>query len=318
MEFQTTCDTLLSDYQIRKSGKQKQKFIQFVQDKCNELGLDCSVEKKNGLFCNRNIVVGDIKTANIICTAHYDTCAVWPFPNFITPKNIFIFVFAQLFFLGIFCGVFIGISELLAYLIHGLHSSYIFYILLLGFCVQLFAGFPNKHTANDNTSGVATLLSLMHNIPKEDRGKIAFVFFDNEEVGMIGSSHFKKLHKKIIADKFLINFDCVSDGNHFLFISKKKAIQSDIYPLFKNTLEEKGIEYGKHTEFLSASRAIYPSDQILFGKSIGVAALKKSPIFGLYMDRVHTPKDVIFDRRNIEFLYNSITTFVSKIQSKQV
>ena len=306
----------MSDYQIRKSGKQKQKFIQFIQDKCDELELDCSVEKKKGLFYNRNIVVGNIKSADIICTAHYDTCAVLPFPNFITPKNIFIFVFAQLFFLGIVFGVIMGIPKLLAYQIHDLNPFYTHIlpnILFLGFCIQMIAGFPNKHTANDNTSGVATLLSLMYNIPKENRNKIAFVFFDNEEVGLIGSSHFKKLHKKIIADKLLINFDCVSDGDHFLFISKKKARQSEIYPLFENVLEEKGVEYGKHTEFLSAFRAFYPSDQILFGKSIGVAALKKSPIFGLYMDRIHTPKDVVFDRKNIEFLCDSITTIISRI-----
>ena len=51
-------------------------------------------------------------------------------------------------------------------------------------------GKPNKHTANDNTSGVITLLELMNRLSPEQKERTAFVFFDNEENGMLGSAFF--------------------------------------------------------------------------------------------------------------------------------
>ena len=41
-----------------------------------------------------------------------------------------------------------------------------------------------------------------------------------------------------------------------------------------------------------------------FKKSIAVAALKKTktPLVGYYMNRIHTPKDTVFDEQNIEVL----------------
>ena len=49
--------------------------------------------------------------------------------------------------------------------------------------------------------------------------------------------------------------------------------------------------------------AFYPSDNASFKGGIGVAALKKSKFFGtLYMDRIHTNKDIIYREENIQFL----------------
>ena len=50
-------------------------------------------------------------------------------------------------------------------------------------------------------------------------------------------------------------------------------------------------------------KAFYPSDNASFKVGIGVAALKKSKFLGtLYMDRIHTNKDVIYREENIQFL----------------
>ena len=61
------------------------------------------------------------------------------------------------------------------------------------------------------------------NMTPEERANTAFVFFDLEEAGMIGSSRFAKVHKKVMKQKLLVNFDCVSDGDHFLIVHSKKA-----------------------------------------------------------------------------------------------
>ena len=237
-------DTLLSDYQVRKSKKQKHRFTDFVQELCVQSGLPFHIEDDKGLIHNRNIIVGDVKKARIIFTAHYDTCARMPFPNFHTPKNIFFFIVYQILLVG-FIGAFgMGVACLFALFLSGVDffSGMFFfniaYFVAMIFLLQILIGYPNKHTANDNTSGVATLLSLMQSIPAAERDKVAFVFFDNEEIGLMGSSAFKKRYRSEMANKLLINFDCVSDGDHFLFVSKKKAIHSEEYPLLKRIIEE--------------------------------------------------------------------------------
>ena len=86
--------TLLDRYQIRKTGKQKTEFMEFVRTFAEARGYSCSVEK--GAFGVRNIVVGDPDAAKVVFGAHYDTCAVLPFPNFITPKHFGIYLLYQL------------------------------------------------------------------------------------------------------------------------------------------------------------------------------------------------------------------------------
>lgn len=313
MENNQIFDSLLSDYQVRKSKKQKLRFISFIHEKCIDLGMTCRVEEKRGLVKNRNIVVGDVEKARVIFTAHYDTCAWMPVPNFITPKNIFFFVLYQFLLFGAIAFICLGIAFLATLFISKEFLLPIYNILFFVVLLQMLVGFPNKHTANDNTSGVATLLSLMQNIPTAERDKVAFVFFDNEELGLIGSSMFKKLHKKIIANKLLINFDCVSDGDHFLFVSRKRASNSEEFPLLKSIIEEEAPLFNKNSEFSNALRAFFPSDQIIYSKSIGVVALKKSSVLGLYLDRLHTSKDTRFDKNNLDFLTSSFTKFILQI-----
>ena len=83
------------------------------------------------------------------------------------------------------------------------------------------AGKANRHTMNDNTSGVVALLTLLARMTQEQRGRVAVVLFDNEEVGLIGSTLFRRRHARTMADKPLVNLDCVGDGNIVLFAANK-------------------------------------------------------------------------------------------------
>ena len=47
------------------------------------------------LFKTRNIIIGSLEDAKILLTAHYDTCAMCPFPNVMAPTNPLIFIFSQ-------------------------------------------------------------------------------------------------------------------------------------------------------------------------------------------------------------------------------
>ena len=293
-----TTREIFEKYEVRKTKKQKTAFIEYIRGVAEGAGYSVTVEGKKS---TRNIVIGDLSTAKVVFTAHYDTCPVLPFPNFITPKCIALYVLYQVALVAAFLAVAFGIGFVagtvtalldLGEAVASLSATLIYWVLL----ILLLAGPANKHTANDNTSGVTTVVDTMLAMPAQLRGKAAFVLFDQEEVGMFGSSAFAKKHKAEMKEKLLVNFDCVSDGENILFVLRKgaKAHRSAIEAAFVPTAAC-GVEVAEKGVF-------YPSDQMNFPCGVGVAALKKTRGGILYMDRIHTRRDTVYCEENIAFL----------------
>ncbi len=296
-----TTREIFEKYQVRKNKKQKSAFIEYVNHLANEWGYSAHIEK--GSFGARNVVIGDISKAKVIYTAHYDTCPVLPFPNFITPKCIALYLLYQV---GIIFGIFAAIAlciGILSILLEALNldTDFTFWateIAYFGLLFLLLAGPANKHTANDNTSGVTLLIDIMRDLPEEERDTVAFVFFDLEEMGLFGSMSFARKHKREMKNKLLLNFDCVSDGENMLFALRKNAkkyraaIETafEAKDGFKVDVADKGV--------------FYPSDQMQFPCGVGVASLRSTKGGLLYMNRIHTLRDVIYREENIAFLKN--------------
>ena len=172
------------------------------------------------------------------------------------------------------------------------------YALLWIILYVMMNGPANKHTANDNTSGVTLLIDLMTEMPDELRSKAAFIFFDLEERGTVGSKYYKQKPKQIAASKPVINFDCVSDGKNILFAVKKKA--AHLAPKLSEAFKSNGI----YTVDVATKGVFYPSDQRNFEQGVGVSALNKTKHGLLYMEKIHTKRDTVYDEENIEFLKN--------------
>ena len=85
-------ETLVEKFPIRKTKEQKAAFREWVTGWAQEQGYTANVESKKGLFTSHNVVIGDPETAQVTFTAHYDTPAVMPMPNFITPCNILVYL----------------------------------------------------------------------------------------------------------------------------------------------------------------------------------------------------------------------------------
>lgn len=285
---------VFENYQVRKTKKQKQAFIDLLQMHIPHLQV-----QEKGLPKCKNLVVGDPETAKVILGAHYDTCARLPFPNFITPKRPLI---------SILYSILIVVPPLLLVLLVNalsslvIHDPQLTYWISLGiyflFILMLLAGPANKHTANDNTSGVITLIEIYHQLSPQQRSQVCFVFFDNEEQGLLGSGHFRHKYKKAMRQKLLINYDCVSDGDHFLLGISKKANQKYHVPLARSFTSTES----KQVLMENLKKVYYPSDQAGFPMAIAVAALKYKKTIGYYMDRIHTRKDTQFDEGNIAYL----------------
>ncbi|MBQ8529212.1 MAG: M28 family peptidase [Clostridia bacterium] len=318
-----TTRVVFDKYQVRKTKKQKSAFIEYVEGIARAEGYAFNVEK--GTFGAKNIVIGDPKSARVVYTAHYDTCPVLPLPNFITPKNVFIYILYQLLLTAVILLPIVAVSFLSGWVLGTLSAfveipddvvfallMIIGYFMLFLVMFLLLAGPANKHTANDNTSGVTTLLDIMTTLPYDLREGVAFVFFDLEEVGLVGSSSFAAAHREEMKDKLLLNFDCVSDGENFIFALKKGAKKH------KELLERAFASEAYSVEVLSKG-VFYPSDQMNFPEGVGVASLKRTKKLGiLYMDRIHTPKDTVYEEGNIAFLTEGACALASMIINPRI
>lgn len=299
------CDKILESYQVRRTEPQKTAFISLLQQHIPELRVENAGK-------NRNLVVGDIASAKVIFTAHYDTCVRSLYPNISIPYRPGLkFAYNMLTLMPIIAAMLLAIfgltpviPDLQTRLFIGLAVYYVLYF------VQFFGAPANQHTANDNTSGVCLLIRLLETMTAEQRDKAAFVFFDNEEKGCVGSKAFRKLHKAETEQKLIFNFDCIADGDHILFLQSLPA-ENQWEVLLRQAFQDgDGFTVG----FTNSKKAKYSSDQKRFPMSIGTAALTKHPVIGYYFSRIHTAKDTVFNEKNIEFIRAGTIRFVDLME----
>ena len=300
--------TILTEYEVRKTGKQKQAFRQWLTPILEQNGW--AVREEKGSFGARNLVIGDPDTAKVIYTAHYDTCVRLPFPNFITPKSIPIYVLYQILLTIVILVAGFAASFLAAVaagLIHPGLTRAGYYVGLYGVLVLLLAGPANPHNANDNTSGVTAVVELALSMPPQLREKCAFVLFDLEESGLYGSSGFAKKHKRVKKDTLLVNMDCVSDGETMLFCFRKDS-RKETDRFRAAFIQDSRIR----PEFLTKGY-VYPSDQIHFNLGVGVSAMRSTKRGLLYMNRIHTPRDTVYREENIAWLVEGCIRLAGEI-----
>lgn len=298
---------VVKSYPVRKSKKQKQAFradvTQWLQ------GLGYSVREEEGSFHSRNLVIGDPQRARYLVTAHYDTCARLPFPNLITPCNFWTFLLYQIFICLMLMLPALAVGGLVGYLLHSFDIGYfLFVVLLWAAIVLMLIGPANSSNVNDNTSGVVTLLEIAKSIPELHRKNVCFVLFDLEEAGLIGSASYKKKHKREIPNQLVLNLDCVGEGDDIYFFptAKLKKSKERLAPL-----QKLAGGYGKKSIAVRTKGfAIYPSDQSNFPYGVGICALKRGWA-GLYLSRIHTPRDTVLDETNVNILRAALTTLIS-------
>lgn len=312
-------DMILQRYEIRKSNKEKTDFIEYIKERLSESGYDkdkdITIETKGkGLLKSRNIVVGNPKGAEVVVTAHYDTCAIFPFPNIMAPTNPILFVVIQII-VAIVLFVLAGVITLIFALLTNnyFNAGSVYLVVLLLMMYHMMFGYRNAHTANDNTSGVIAVTQLLEGLAPEHRNKVCVVYFDNEEKGLFGSSFFAKKYKNAMKNKMLINLDCVGDGKNIVLMAKRKARKDAKYPILQEAMNHYAENYDGSYLAKKMQPMMFPSDQVHFENAIGVCALHKS-VFGMYCARIHTPFDTVCKEENINFLTSALIAFVEKIQ----
>lgn len=303
--------TLLSDYQCRKGKSYKKRFYTYIEKFAKDNDIAVSFQSDHKLISSTNIVFNDPEKASMLITAHYDTCAVLPFPNICTPLNFGVYLAYNILVVVLMYGSVFLFGDLLQMRgIDRFAAKTVELFLILFFLYWMIAGRSSHHTANDNTSGVAAVLSLIASMDPEKRKQICFVLFDNEEAGLLGSSSFSKTFKNYRTVP-VFNLDCVGDGDHFLFKYKKKdAEQSYIKACM--ALQ------AKDSDLIVTSKGYYPSDQENFKHGIGIAAMKKDRNFGIYyFSKIHTKHDTVLQEENIAKIVHTLESLIDLYHGSQ-
>ncbi len=312
-------ETLVEQFPVRKSRKQKEAFRDWFIGWAREQGYTAQTTKPRGIFRNTNVFVGDPETAKVVFTAHYDTPAVMPLPNFITPCNVLVYILYQLLLVPVLLlpGALTGVlvrhvarvlidDAILAGEVGRLTACVLMYVTL---GIMMF-GPANKHNVNDNTSGVAAVMELMSRLPEDQRGKVAFILFDNEEKGLLGSAAYANSHKSVKKNTLIINMDCVGDGENVLFFANKRTRSLACFPALEEAMRS---ACGRHFIMNKMERCVYPSDQANFKHGIAVCACKKAHVIGYYCDKIHTKKDKVCEQANLDFLAEGLFGFVARL-----
>ena len=296
------------DFPVRKTKKQKQAFREAVQSYAEQLGYPCTVE--SGSLGSRNLVIGNPEQADYLVTAHYDTYARLPTPNFLTPCNFWLFLLWQvvlvLLILGICILMGLGVGFLTG---SGAIGSWCGYLMIWVILALMLIGPANPSNANDNTSGVVTLLEIAKSMPGNQRKKVCFVLFDLEEAGLIGSASYRKAHKSQTDRQMVLNLDCVGDGD-YLTLFPTKRLKKDRKRL--TSLYKACGYFGKKSILVHEQGfSFYPSDQANFPWGVGICALNKRGKT-LYLSRIHTKKDTILERTNVNLLRAALITYICR------
>ncbi len=291
-------------FPIRRSEEEKSAFVKYIKD---QIGNDrVSVERLENK--HNNIIIGDIHRANLIFTAHYDTPAASVVPNMMLPANKILATLINciypviLSFVCFFAALFITAILPVPYEL----TAVVYMVLYLGIYYCSTRLLPNKHNKNDNTSGVATVLALADEICDPD---VAFVLFDNEEKGLLGSKALNKKYKEEFLSKLVINFDCVGNGDQIILSVKDKAQDRGEYNTLTESIDR---SCGFDVHFIPFGKTAGNSDHKSFPCSIGVYAARKGKIAKFYTGKIHTARDTVASSENICFLADQFKKITEK------
>lgn len=285
-------------FPIRRTPEQKNALFEYVRAEAEAVGLEARIEQLDKK--HNNIVIGDVENASVVYTAHYDTPARSLVPNLMMPRNPGL-GYAYAFGIPLIIAfASLGIAYALQAVFDLPYPAFASIYIVLYFA--LFFGImrrgANKTNKNDNTSGVAAVLSIMSKNPKG----AAYILFDNEEKGLLGSKALVKSNKELWDNKPLINFDCVGLGDNIVIVAMEKA---EKHPVFRKITETVKGNNDYKVGFYPKKGSMTNTDSKNFPCGISVMACKKNKMGVLYTPYIHTKHDTVASSGNIDFLANA-------------
>ncbi len=287
---------------VRFKRRDKNKLLLLLRERFRDLGYDGSqikTLKHKGIGKSHNFIVGR-PDAPYIFTAHYDTPGKTGFLLFAsrlfgqTGANIVYMLLMAAFFFGMGFGA----KKLTDWIFANSVSPFFFFLPVLTYAVMmgiviLLVFVPmfvqNKNNRNDNTSGVLGLIAIAEviSMDPELRDKCCFIFFDNEEWGLLGSAKYSawlKANGYDVNRSLLINLDCVGVGDKLVAVSTNYRNKASKFLKQEFALRDEKVIRKK-------SLMIYMSDHASFKGGIMLTRMKRSLFGPLYIPNIHTRRD---------------------------
>lgn len=296
--MQNFAQQILSRYPVRRKAQEKENMRHYLTGTCRALGYEAKLVNRRRAF---NVVVGDVEKAKVVFTARYATTLREPLPQFIAPtRPVTYFLYQALTPVAVLLLSFIVSFALTFAIDRPTLTLPLFVALLVCALVYLRFGPSETHTANDNTSGVAALLSVMESLTPRHRATAAFVFLDER-----GGKELKTVYPSL-KEKVVIDLSCVGYGDEILLLPSKYTrwnadLLDALNECFENT-EDK-------TCFLKTDGLVYyPSENRAFRYHVAVCACKKVAGFGRFVKQ-HTDE---IDEENIEIVRKGLVKLIEK------
>lgn len=292
----------------RLTRKQKESFLKALNQELQSRDFVTEQTKiRHWGLPNRSLLT-KCEKPKVIFLAHYDTPTIMPFgisPIYMlfghTRQGV-----SSIFLILLMVALF-AFHSWLEIVGLGYWAAIYLFVISVMFVIPFF--FPNPHNAEDNTSGVLSLLALADWIAdKPYKDAVQFVFLDNEEWGLIGSQALKKVwqkHGHLHSDTIILNLDCVSRGRKPLVVyHKHDHIAREVFPFILSYLPE--------TEMLDMKNTPL-SDNFTFRKEGAVNISYADPSIipgGFYIPGVHSPNDRDFFPEKTTLLINGLEDFL--------
>lgn len=285
----------LISFRERMHRKSKAVFRRYLKNAAEKLKLEYQILPQSKLA--KNVIIGNLDTAEYIVGAHYDTPP--KIPPFIA-NNIVAVNIANII-IPLVAVVLFFFFPLIASIVTGLYLLSLIY--LLGFF-----SIANKNNQNDNTSGILVLLYLMRILSNK---KVVYVFFDNEENGLIGTflflSYLRKQNIRLLKKQYLI-LDCVGRGELFRFISFQK---NNIPDNLKKIAEE--FKFQNYRFEVKKGSLFELSDHFVFFNYSHVGIMSYEQKGAKYKIKdIHCRKDRFLNLQNIKVITEIIGKYIDE------
>ncbi len=250
-------------FPARYTSAQKQDFISWCKGYFLEFGYDVTVRNEGG---GTNLFVGDLAQSQIVLSSHYDTALKHRKSFYSTCENAWFPRIRQYFS----C-----IKSALT-------------------CRRTY----NPFNANDNTSGVATLLS----VAAEKPNGVCYLLTDGEESGAYPARTFAKKNEREMQNKLFVSLDCVGKGDDFAVVYYRLYNRKYAQRLADSLRGEYGAEAVQ-------PKGAFPTDAEHFLKAVCISCFLRDQKGHRYFTDVHTPRDNEICAQNLDDLSNALCRY---------
>lgn len=288
-------------YGVRNSRRQKDAFLSWAREVLEKEGIPAKISVDPCLARNRNLLIGDFNSAEVVVTAHYDTPKMMLLPICMYLDSFWLSLLSQVWGIAL---ILLAVQLLLSFLGQPFWVRYWAFFLSLAL---FFFTVNNRNNHNDNSSGVIGVLECARRCREEKIPGAAFVLFDNEEWGLLGSAGFAKAHRDQMKGKLVINLDCIGAGDEIVLVTKQEAL-NDARNLAASL---NGYEGKKRISAQTSKNILVMSDHASFARSIMVSAFRRDRM-GRKLTRIHRWTDTVLDEENVDLVCDFITEYLRK------